>query len=71
MKSKYKNMSIMKTSRHVMGWGCGVWHTFITDTLHLVDGLLPILLSQMLGPLHRLAQELLQLSAVVVKTEDT
>jgi hypothetical protein len=49
----------------------GGWDTFITDTLHLVDGLLTILFSQMLGPLHRLAQELLQLSAVVVKTEDT
>lgn len=37
--------------------------TFITHTLHFIDCLLSILLSQMLGSLHRQAQEFLKLSA--------
>lgn len=37
--------------------------TFIAHALHFVDGLLPILLSQVLGLFHRLAQEFFKLSS--------
>lgn len=41
--------------------------TFVTNTFHFVHGLLSVLLCQMLGFLHRLAQELLQLGPEMKK----
>lgn len=37
--------------------------TFIAHALHFVDGLLAVLLSQVLGLFHRLAQEFFKLSS--------